>query len=148
MAQTKCQPVFENLGSLITLQGSNTCLGFLMDFKERGVWNAVYGQVSVTPEHAIIHNKTLSDAIVKGLDEQCQIGQGNSFYLIEPALGKGGQVKITTFIGDVLASGSQVTITRPQGKRKITVTFVRNGRKFRGAWKRSDGDLVHFMRIE
>ena len=56
---SKTQPTLENLGSLIIYkdEGKDRCLGYLMDFKDHGVYDATFGKVDVTPEQAKIHNK-------------------------------------------------------------------------------------------
>ena len=42
----------ENRGSLMTVANTNTCLGYLMEFGERGIFEPTYGKVEVTPEEA------------------------------------------------------------------------------------------------
>jgi len=71
-----------NLGSLITFgdEDHETCLGYLIHFKGKGVYDAEYGKVEVTPEQADAHNTLLDEALLKGLDS-CEIGQRGMFYV-------------------------------------------------------------------
>lgn len=105
----------ENLGSLVTIKGSNCCLGFLMTFGERGVWDAEYGKVPVTPEEATVHNALLSSATIKGLDTTCAVGQGAYFYY--------SNFSLKTFIGEEL-------ILSELKLRKREVHFSRGPREF------------------
>ena len=121
-------PLTNNDG-LLTIGSTNTCLGYLMDFK--GQWfEPSYGKVDVTPEVARKHNQTLSQAEIKGLDENCQIGQMGSFYYTE---GKG----VHTWMGDIVCPNPAVT--------KTQIVFTRNGKTFRG--KRRKEDNFTFTRI-
>ena len=84
MSKTKTQPTFNGVGSLITYQddgGANCCLGYLLCFKGHGVYDPHFGRVDVTPESAEIHNRLLDAALLGGLDRNCEIGMGGSFYV-------------------------------------------------------------------
>lgn len=128
--------VLENLGSLVTYKDGeqDRCLGYLMHFTGHGVYDAALGRVEVTPEQADIHNKLLDGAMLKGLDENCRVGQGGSFYVgsIE------GRTAIKTFVGTVVSA--QVTIN---GR---SLTFRRNGNIFRGRMS-NQHDLFNFRRV-
>jgi len=125
-------PNLENLGSLITYndEGTPRCLGYLMDFTGHGVFDANYGKVEVSPEHASIHNKLLDEAMLKGLDESCAVGQGGTFYYVN------GQV--TTFMGTVVSEN-----TRINGK---SLTFQRGSKTYRGRLQK-DADCFNFRRV-
>lgn len=125
----------ENLGSLITIKGTDNCLGNLMDLKGRGVFDAEYGRVEVTPEQAEAHNKALEEAMLKGLDENCQVGQGGTFYLHKRP---SGSYDVRTFDGTIVSSDCSVSGNR--------LTFRRKGKTFRGTVRKQD-DLFNFRRI-
>jgi hypothetical protein len=136
---------FENLGSLITIKGTNQYLGFLMDFGDRGVFEPNNGKVSISPEHAKAHNKALEEAMLEGLDKNCQIGQGGSFYLhklTEPTTWTGGGVgdyEVRTFLGTKV-SDQCYRVGR-------VVTWFRKGKTFRGRMSQQY-DLFNFRRIK
>ena len=129
-------PALDNLGSLIPYKndkGEDQCLGYLMDFIGRGIYDASYGRVEVSKEHADTHNKLLDEAMLKGLDENCQIGQGGTFYY----QGKG---KVTTFLGTVVSE--QLTVS-PGGRN---IEFYRKGKLYRGRL-RKEADCFNFRRV-
>lgn len=86
----------------------------------------------VTQEEATIHNKALSQGEIDGLDNACQVGQGNNFYWNPTTR----QVK--TWIGDLVSD--DVTVT------KTTVTFRRKGKVLRGHI-RADDCALFFKRV-
>jgi len=118
----------ENEGGLLTYQedGVNRCLGYLMHFPDHGVYDATLGLVNVTPEDAQKHNAIFDEMMVKGLDENCQVGQGNNFYV------SGNTVK--TWLGTVLGEAT---------KKRSTYTFTRKGMTFTG--KLPAGEEVAFF---
>jgi hypothetical protein len=117
-------------GSLLTVVGTdNQCLGSLLEFPGHGIYDAYYGKVEVSKADADAHNKVLDEALIKGLDENCSLGQGGTFYA------KG--CKITTFLGTEVATGQLV------GK---TLTFERAGKTFRGRISDQDS-CFNFRRI-
>lgn len=119
---------FENEGGLLTYQegGVNHCLGYLMNFPGHGVYDATLGRVDVTPEDAQKHNQVFDEMMVKGLDENCQVGQGNNFYV-------SGKV-VKTWLGTVLGEAKKV---------RSTYTFTRKGMTFKG--KVPSGEEVGFF---
>ena len=90
----------ENIGSLITIKGTNTCLGDLMHFDGHGTYDPDHGLVPVSKEEADTHNKLLDEARLKGLDENCEVGQGSFFYFTRKAPDR----KVTTFVGTVVST--------------------------------------------
>lgn len=140
MTKTLKTPTLENLGSLITYKdedGTDRCLGYLMDFgPERGVFDANFGKVEVTKEQADTHNKLLDEAELKGLDANCEVGMGGSFYF------RSGNVaevnRVTTFLGTLVSDSVRV-------ERSGHVTFVRADKTYRGKL-RKDQDLFNFKR--
>lgn len=130
-------PLTEKLnfdGGMITFErdGETRCLGYLLASPEHGVFDAEYGKVDVTPEQAQEHNRVFDAACVKGLDETCQIGQGNTFYV------NGDEV--ATWLGTVLGKATHL------GRR---VTFTRNGRTFLSkGYAKKDGDPLFFTRTK
>ena len=130
--KTPARDELENLGSLITIKGTNICLGPLMQFSGNGVFDATYGKVDVSAEEADAHNKAYDEASLKGLDESCQIGQGGTFYYND----KDRTVK--TFNGTVVS-----IFVRRSG---TTITFGRKGKIFRGRVQK-EADCFNFRRI-
>jgi hypothetical protein len=124
----------ENKGSLITIAGTNTCLGYLMAFKDRGVFDATHGKVDITPEDAAKHNAILDSASIKGLDETCQVGQGGVFYYNRH------KNSVNTWLGTLISDKVQIS---PGGK---VITFLRNGCQYRGLLRKND-DSFTFKRI-
>ena len=111
---------------------NNCCLGYLMDFSNSGHGvHSPNGQVPITPEQAKIHNDLLSQAEILGLDK-CEIGQYGTFYYING--------KVSTFMGTVVSENIHLSPS------KKTITFVYNGKQFRGTLQR-DADCFNFKRI-
>jgi hypothetical protein len=128
--------VLENLGSLVTLKDGehDQCLGYLMSFAGRGVYDAALGRVEVTPEQADTHNRPLDEALLKGLDENCQIGQGGTFYVAKHE----GGIAMKTFLGTPVSADVSVN-----GQ---SLTFRRKGKAFRGRMSKRH-DMFNFRRI-
>ena len=87
------------------------------------------------------HNRALDEALILGLDENCEIGQCGFFYWKpdEPcSFCRRGSV--TTWTGVEVARG------RVTGDKRRTVHFARNGKSFRGVLQR-DADCFNFRRI-
>ena len=124
----------ENIGSLITIKGTNACLGDLMHFDGHGTYDPDHGLVPVSKEEADTHNKLLDEARLNGLDRNCEVGQGSFFY----CTGKAPDRKVTTFIGTVVS-----TDVRVKGQ---SITFVRKGKTFRGRLCK-DADSFNFRRV-
>ena len=123
----------ENIGSLITVKGTNTCLGPLFAFSSGNIFDATYGKVPITKEESEAHNKAFDKAIVEGLDENCQIGQIGTFYYNDT------EKTVKTFNGTLVSSN-----VRRSGP---VVTFFRNGKTFRGRVQK-DAECINFKRIE
>lgn len=123
----------ENKGSLMTWANTNTCLGYLMAFDGRGIFEPNHGKVDVTKEESDKHNECLATAEVQGLDESCQVGQCGTFYF---GITKG----VRTWTGVVVAPPADVTV---KGK---TITFVRKGKTFKGKLRKND-DFFTFERV-
>lgn len=122
----------ENLGSLITIKGTNECLGDLWHAEGHGTYDPNHGLVPVTKQQADIHNKCLDEARLKGMDDNCQIGQGSYAYLT-PKIG------VTTFLGTKIAD---YTLSSSQAN----VTFTRAGKTYRGRLCK-DTDAFNFRRV-
>ena len=124
----------ENIGSLITIKSTNTCLGDLMHFDGHGTYDPGHGLVPVSKEEADTHNKLLDEARLDGLDRNCEVGQCGFFYITR----KAPDAKVTTFVGTVVS-----TDVRVKGR---SITFVRKGKTFRGRL-RKDADSFNFRRV-
>lgn len=120
-----------NNSGLLTIGTTNVCLGYLMVFDGHGVFEPTHGKVDVTKEVAEKHNQILSEAEIKGLDENCQVGQQGTFYY-----SKTGGVR--TWVGTVVDPNPVV--------HNKTITFTRKGKRFQGRIKK-DADFFTFARI-
>lgn len=138
----KAPPEFENLGSLITIKGKNECLGYLMDFKDKGIWDANYGKVEISPEHAKTHNECYSKAQIDGLDA-CKVGQCGDFYLTNDV--GNDKCHVATFIGTIIAGIHSLESTSFKVKGQ-GIEFVRKGRTFAGRIHK-ENDLITIKRI-
>ena len=124
----------EHVGtSLITIKGTNECLGDLFHAAEHGTFCPNNGRVPVSKEAADIHNKALDEARLKGLDKNCEVGQHGMFYWSKD--------KITTFLGTQVNEGHIVT----SGNKRKTIYFTRKGKKFKGVLHKND-DLFTAVR--
>lgn len=135
MAKLATLPPLNDLGSLINYtdtEGVVCALGFLL-VHEQQVYDANFGLVPVSVEHAERHNQLLSDALIAGLDT-CQIGQSGMFYWSETK-----PQQVSTWIGTIVADNAQCARSR--------ITFWRNGRKFCGR-RQKDSEAVVFERIQ
>ncbi len=133
--QVKAVPRLNNLGSLITYKPDGdvkeVCLGYLMDFKDKGIFDAYFGRVDVTKEYADIHNRLLSEGQLDGLDKNCQVGMSGDFYVNRE------KREVRTFVGDLVAS-AEIS--------GLTITFRRKGKVFRGRLALNE-DCFRFRRI-
>ena len=130
MKTTLAKDKLEHFGSLITIKGTNQCLGDLMFFdsipNSQGVAvkNACFcphnGQVPVTKDEATAHNAALDKARLDGMDENCQVGQGTMVYLTKGV--------VHFFSGTVVSSN----VVAKTGRKYTTVTFSRNHKTFTG----------------
>ena len=104
-----------------------------MHFKGHGVYEPTFGKVDVTPQEADAHNAALFLAEIEGLDRNCVIGMGGTFYLVA----SGGRSAIRTFIGAV--------VTEDVTFKGDCAIFRRGGMTFRG--RRRGDDLLFFKRV-
>jgi hypothetical protein len=125
-----------NRGSLLTFQEGDheQCFGYLMSFDDKGTYDATLGKVNVSTVEADTHNRLLDEALIHGLDENCQVGQSGLFYVGK----KDGRPVVHTFIGTLVSDDVS--------KQGTSITFCRKGKVFRGR-KRKDCDLFGFRRI-
>ncbi len=106
----------------------DVCVGYLMDFNDKGIFEPTVGKIDVTPEEAQIHNKCLTEALLKGLDESCKVGQGGDFYIGKNE--KTGEYQVTAWTGEVVSI--DVVVKPKTGKSRRTVMFARGKKTFRG----------------
>jgi hypothetical protein len=102
------------------MAAEDQCFGHLFHFEGHGVYDPELGLVDVDPALVDPHNKILDEAYIKGLDENCKVGQGSFFYHTK----KDGRDQVTTFTGTLVSS--DVTL---KGK---SLTFRRAGKTYRG----------------
>jgi hypothetical protein len=133
-------PELEHTASLITYNdehGEDTCLGALFFWPGQGCFDPTFGEVDVTQEEAEIHNRLLDEAMLSGLDNGCEIGQGALFCATRGPR-QDRYITVTTF------NGTPVGAATMSGSR--TLSFSRGSRQFRGVI-RKDQDAVFFRRI-
>ena len=114
----------ENLGSLITVKsddGEDQCLGHLFHSEEHGTFDPTCGKVPVTKEQAGIHNNLLDQALLDGLDKQCEIGQAGIFYFDRTG-------RVTTWTGLIVTNDATAV-------SKTAFVFWRGNRRFRFIFK-------------
>lgn len=157
--------VLDYLGSLITVRGEERCLGYLIHRDDKGwTYDADYGRVDVSKEHAEIHNKELTKALLQGLDENCKVGEYGTFYLHEPQKQQAATVEL---VGDNIAAEANLPQVEPEAKWLVKaftgevvsddvtlhgwnnkwVTFRRNNMTFRGRRPKGGSQLLKFQRI-
>lgn len=129
-------PEILHRGSLMTYHDKNTerCFGYMFHFPRHGVFEPTFGRLEVTPEEAQTHNRLLSHAEVKGLDENCAVGMGGMFYTKKES----GHSIVVTWLGDVVSREVRIS-----GQ---VLSFKRKGMTFRGILRR-DEDAFFFNRI-
>lgn len=110
----------------------DTWLGFLLILPDKGPYDATFGRVSLSAEQAERHNDLLSAGQILGLDENCAIGQGGTFYL------NNERTAVRTWIG--------AEVSRDLTWRGQVLTFRRQGKTFRGRVRKGE-DVFHFTRI-
>lgn len=129
--------IINDNGLLVQVEdGNRQCVGCIFNFQGHGMF-APDGKITIsgrelTQSEIDTHNKTLSEGEIKGLDDNCQIGQRGTFYL-SPKIG------ITTWMGVKVADYT----LNPQ---QTVVTFSRAGKTYRGRLQK-DGDCFNFKRI-
>src|SRR5437879_4657817 len=106
--------------------GTERCLGYMFPFPDRGVYEATFGKLDVTPEEAAAHNRCLSSAEIDGLDQNCTLGLGGTFYT-----GKAnGRLIVRTWLGEEVSRN-----VRSHGN---VITFMRKGMTFRGRLRQEE----------
>jgi hypothetical protein len=107
------------LGYLFNMDGTTFC-------PMTGRWTGI------SFEEKDAHNKVLSEGELKGLDENCEVGQYGTFYLTH------NPSRVTTFTGTVVSTDVFIN-----GQ---SITFSRKGKTFRGRLQK-DADCFNFRRI-
>lgn len=130
-------PTIRNRGSLLTYQdnGHERCFGYLFEFPEHGIYEPTFGKLDVTSEEARTHNQLLSQAEIEGLDKNCAVGMGGTFYTKKV----NGHAVVITWLGTEVSWDVRL--------RGDVLTFQRKGMSFRGHL-RKDEDCFGFKRIE
>ena len=121
----------ENIGSLITIKGTNTCLGDLVFFPAPGVFDPTHGKVDITGEEANLHDVCLDNAGLACMDANCEVGQGSHAYLQKDG-------NITTFIGTVVAKAVV---------KGNSCSFQRAGKHYRGRLRKYC-EAFNFKRVK
>lgn len=131
----------ESDGGLLTYrdeEGEIRPLGYLCHFEGRGVYDPALGKVDIATDQVGRHNKLLDRAMIRGLDQNCQVGQGTVFYV--PCKRKDRSVRTWT--------GKLVGRLEPAGRDPELLTFVRKGRVYSGRMPReSDEEAIFFERV-
>jgi len=126
--------VLTNSDGLLTYNkdGKTHCLGYIFAHQDVAFCPGTGGWKGITTEELEAHNKALSQAEIKGLDENCQIGQGGTFFYKESPR------SVVTWLGTVVSECISV--------KGISITFKRNGKTFRGRLQK-DADCFNFKRV-
>jgi hypothetical protein len=129
-------PEILHRGSLMTWQdhGRERCLGYLLEFPGRGIFEPNFGKLEVTSEQAKTHNRLLSQGEIEGLDNHCAVGLGGLFYTRQVD----GQTRVMTWLGEEVSRDVRV--------RGNVITFQRKGMNFRGRLRQQD-EAFAFRRI-
>ena len=129
-------PKILHRGSLMTYPDNRRelCLGYLFEFPRHGIFEPTFGKTEVSSEEATAHNRLLSQAQTQGLDNNCAVGMGGSFY----AKKENGRTIVVTWLGEAISRDVRV-----QGN---VITFQRKGMTFRGRLRHNE-DCFHFKRI-
>lgn len=130
-------PTVVNRGSLLTYQdnGHELCFGYLFEFPGHAIYEPKFGKLEVTSDEARTHNQLLSQGEIEGLDNQCGVGMGGTFYTKKV----GGRTLVVTWLG--------AEISRDVRLRGEVLTFKRKDMIFRGRL-RKDEDCFGFKRIQ
>jgi hypothetical protein len=144
-------PTLENLGSLITYKedGEDRCLGCLFHSEQHGTFDPTFGKVDVTKEQADIHNRLLDEAMLDGLDKNCEVGQGGTLYFKPGTNGTPLDKRGPHFVAhcnQVTTWGGTVVSTNVE-KKGNSITFKRAGKTYRGRLQR-DADCFNFKRVK
>jgi hypothetical protein len=129
-------PEVLNRGSLLTYLelGQERCFGYLFEFPGHGVFEPTFGKLEVTSEEAKTHNRLLSQGEIDGLDSNCALGMGGSFYTRHQE----GRTIVVTWMGEEVSQEVQI--------KGQVLTFHRRGMAFRGRL-RQDEDAFSFRRV-
>jgi hypothetical protein len=133
----------EKSGSLLTVKGTDQCLGYLLVIVDRGTYDADHGRTNVSPEDAAEHNKVLDKMVLDGLDKNCEVGQYGTFYIGKTEAGK---ACVKTWMGALVSADVVMTPFVRRNGRFSVITFRRNGKVFRGTHN-CDMDVFKFRRI-
>jgi hypothetical protein len=117
-------------GGLITIEGTNNCLGDLLE-NQGAVFDPSWGRVDVTPEQAKEHNRVLAKCLIDGLDK-CDVGLGQMFYITEDN-------RVTTWGGELV--GENVS------KKKTEVVVHRGEKVFKGK-RRKNTAAIFLARVK
>ena len=130
-------PVIRNRGSLLTYQenGREPCFGYLMEFAGQGIFEPTFGRLDVTLDEARTHNQLLSQAEIKGLEENCAVGLGGKFYTRQ----QDGRTLVVTWLGE--------EVSRDVCVHGAVLTFCRQAMTFRGRLRPHE-DCFAFKRIQ
>jgi len=128
-------PKIINDNGLLTFKnesGETQTLGYLFDFTGHGIYDPTLGKVDVQKSEVETHNKTLDEMLLNGLDQNCEIGQGYTFYWSEKPL------LVKTFIGTLVSDRVE--------KNGRSITFYREGKTYRGR-EQKDVECFNFRRV-
>lgn len=137
--------VFEGDGDLLMTYAVNEGLedvrrqavGFLLDCGDQGVYEPSMGRLEgVTPERVKSHNDALSMAYIKGLDANCQIGEGAEFFW------NNDKKQVQTWSGTVVADGEQIVDVRKMQNGRYDVAFRRGDKFLRGRQDEESGSIM------
>lgn len=138
--------------------GEQECVGYIFMFGQHGAFSPDGKIGSVSKDQIETHNRILSEAELRGLDENCAIGQCGMFYWkpekksflgTVPPVGDPYPGTVTTWTGTIVAQGHEVQVSGKYGPSQLVtpvITFRRKGKVFRGRL-RKNADCFNFKRI-
>lgn len=110
--------IHQNIDGLL-MRAEDEPFGHMVTFDGR-VFTPDGEEEGVSPDLVDAHNKALDTAYIAGLDKNCSVGEGGSFYLA----GEPPRRAVITFSGMLVSTDVNV--------HRNVVTFRRNGKVFRG----------------
>ena len=144
----------ENNNGLLTQAGR--AMGYICGFTGHGFFAPGNGKVEILKDDADRHNELLAQGELKGLDDNCQIGQWGTFYFAGEYQKDSknhtisvSSPKFTTWAGVVVSTNISLRGTWPKWYERRSgpsMTFRRNGKVYRGRLMKN-ADCFNFKRI-
>lgn len=108
------------------------CAGYLFMFEGKAFDPEGLIQGVTTKEEVDAHNKILSQMEIDGLDKNCRVGQGGTFY-VKGSDDRKAPTHVTTWIGDPIAP-----LKAERYRLTWKLTFTRKGKTMEGVLKKGE----------